>query len=252
MSGQTVIVKRMLRASCEEVFDAWLDPGGMREWMAWPRANLVPLPDGFTPEDGVMLEPLGVALYALDLNPIRPGDSVGVFGCGPIGLLVIQLARLAGAGQVVATDVLPHRVEAARKCGAHQAILAEDGRGIEEALRYAPADGLDDVFEVAGDNAAVEAATEAVRAGGKVTLVGIPSDDHTTVRASTVRRKGLSIQWVRRMKHTYPRAVQLVQHEQVDVRAEVTHTFPLSQVNEAFQTALRREGLKVVISMGKS
>ena len=222
--------------------------GGLREWIAWPEENLIPLPDGFTPADGAMLEPLGVALYALDLSPIRPGDAVGVFGSGPIGQLLIQLVRLAGAGEVIATDVLPHRVEAARKSGAHRAILAEDRRGADQVLQAAPKGGLDAVFEVAGDNAAVEAAVETVKPGGRVTLVGIPGDDSTTLRASVVRRKGLALQWVRRMKHTYPRAVQLVQREQIDVRTVVTQAFPIDQVRDAFTAAGKRDGLKVVVT----
>jgi L-iditol 2-dehydrogenase len=224
------------------------EDGSLREYMVWPDHCLFPLPEGFTAADGAMLEPLGVALYSVDLSGIRPGDSVGVFGCGPIGLLIIQLARLAGAGKIIATDVLPYRVEAAKACGADQAFFAGDRRGVDLIRMAVDGRGLDVVIEVAGDNAAVDAALELVKPGGKVTLVGIPSDDHTTVVASLVRRKGLALQWVRRMKHTYPRSIELVQRGQVDVRSVVSHTFPLEQVQEAFRTAQKREGLKVVIT----
>ena len=78
------------------------DDGALRERMAWPEELLHPLPDELSFEDGVMLEPLGVAIHAMDLGKIRLGDKVGVFGCGPIGLLMVQLApgvgRRAGAG----------------------------------------------------------------------------------------------------------------------------------------------------------
>src|SRR5205814_1852520 len=70
--------------------------GGLCEWIAWPEKAVLPLPTGFTPADAAMLEPLGVALHAMDLGHVRPGDTVGVFGCGPIGLLMIQIARLGG------------------------------------------------------------------------------------------------------------------------------------------------------------
>src|SRR5262249_60064598 len=66
--------------------------GGLREWMAWPERALVPLPPSLTPADGAMLEPLGIALHAMDLGHGRAGETVGVFGCGPIGLLMVQLA----------------------------------------------------------------------------------------------------------------------------------------------------------------
>ena len=70
--------------------------GALRELMAWPTANLVPLPDTIDDVAGAMLEPLGVGIHALRLARVRPGDTVGIFGCGPIGLLLIQLARDGG------------------------------------------------------------------------------------------------------------------------------------------------------------
>ena len=85
--------------------------------------------------------------------------------------------------------------------------------------------------------------------GGKVILVGIPADDRTSFRASTARRKGLTIKLVRRMKHTYPRAIELAAAGQIDLRSLVTHRFPLEKTAEAFATAQRREGLKVIIEL---
>ena len=107
--------------------------------------------------------------------------------------------------------------------------------------------GVDVAFEAAGENAAVEAAVAAARPGGKVILVGIPADDRTAFNASTARRKGLTIKLVRRMKHTYPRAIALVASGSVDVRSLVTHRFPLSEAARAFSVAQKRQGLKVII-----
>jgi L-iditol 2-dehydrogenase len=80
-----------------------------------------------------------------------------------------------------------------------------------------------------------------------VILAGIPGDDRTSFSASAARRKGLTIKLVRRMKHTYPRAIELVSKGLVDVRSLVTHRFPLTQAREAFATAERRDGLKVIV-----
>ena len=88
--------------------------GVFRELVAWPSASLVPLPDALTYTDAAMLEPLGVGLHAIRLGEIRPGDRVGVFGCGPIGIFLIELASISCATTIVATDVLPHRLAAAR------------------------------------------------------------------------------------------------------------------------------------------
>jgi len=195
-----------------------------------------------------MLEPLGVAIHAVDLAHLRVGMSVGIFGCGPIGLLILQLARLAGADQIIATDILPHRVEAARALGTEEAYLVENRISDQEAAMLARR-GLDVVFEAAGENAAVETAIAAVHPGGKVILVGIPPDDRTSFSASIARRKGLTLKLVRRMKLTYPRAIRLVESGKVDVRSLITHTFSFEQADAAFAAAARREGLKVIIKL---
>ncbi|MCX6066177.1 MAG: zinc-binding dehydrogenase, partial [Chloroflexi bacterium] len=207
------------------------------------------IPDTISNEDGAMLEPLGVAIHAVDLAHLKAGMTVGVFGCGPIGLLIIQLAKLSGATNIVATDKLPHRVEAAKACGAQHAFLTDDQPNVSPILAATLKRGVDVAFEVAGGQGAVEDAFAAVVPGGKVILVGIPSDDKTVFSAGVARRKGLTIKLVRRMKHTYPRAIEMVSKGLVDVRSLVTHCFPLEQAAQAFDVAERRVGLKVVINI---
>jgi L-iditol 2-dehydrogenase len=224
------------------------DDGSMREWMAWPEHCLFPLPDRLTAADGAMLEPLGVAIHTVDLAHVRPGTSVGVFGSGPIGLFCLQVAKAAGAARLVATDLASreHRLAAARALGA-EAFAAEDGhegRAIRESVG---GHGLDVAIEAAGAQAAVDAAVEAVCPGGRVVLAGIPADERTSVKVSSARRKGLTIVFVRRMKHTYPRAIALAAAGRVDLRSVVTHRFPLAEAARAFDVAARREGLKVVV-----
>jgi L-iditol 2-dehydrogenase len=221
--------------------------GGLGEWVAWPERCLVPLPPPLTEADGAMLEPLGVALHALDLAHLRSAAIVGVFGCGPIGLLLLQVARLAGA-RLFATDLpsRPHRLEAARALGA-EVFAAEAGREGGAIRDAAGGGGLDVALEAAGDNAAVDAAVEAVRPGARVVLVGIPSETRTSFVAGTARRKGLSLVLARRMGDVYPRAIRLVASGRVDVRSFVTHRFPLADVGSAFDVAVQRAGLKVLV-----
>ena len=108
--------------------------GGLRTLMAWPQRLLLPVPDTIVGDTVPLLEPLGIALHGLDLGHLRAGMSAGVFGAGPIGLMVIRALRAAGAGRIVATDALPHRVEAALASGADEAYLT-------------PVDGLPDGIE---------------------------------------------------------------------------------------------------------
>jgi L-iditol 2-dehydrogenase len=214
--------------------------------MTWPHQCLYPLPDALTDIEGVMLEPLGVAIHAVDLGHIRAGMTVGVFGCGPIGLLVLQVARVAGAARLLATEKLPHRLEAARSLGA-LSFQANGSRESAEILEVTRGRGVDVAFEATEDNGAAEAAVDAVKPGGRVVLIGIPTGDRTAFTASVARRKGLTIKLNRRMKHTYPRAIRLVESGLVDVRSLVTHRFPLTEFDQAFSVAQRRDGLKVVV-----
>ena len=219
--------------------------GAMTNQIWIPKSQIVALPESMDALEAAMLEPLGVAIHTVDLAHVRPGASVGVFGCGPIGLLCLQVAKAAGAARLVATDLAsrPRRLEAARAIGA-LAFAAEDAKAIPKATG---GHGLDVAIEAAGVQAAVDAAAEAVRPGGRVALAGIPSDERTSFRASTARRKGLTFAMVRRMKHTYPRAIALAAAGRVDLRSIVSQRFPLAEAAQAFETAARREGLKVVV-----
>ncbi|MCL6589086.1 MAG: alcohol dehydrogenase catalytic domain-containing protein [Firmicutes bacterium] len=222
------------------------EDGQLREYLAWPERCLVPLPDNISDDEGVLLEPLGVALHAVDLGHLRVGMTVAVFGCGPVGVMVAQLARLSGAKSVYVTETLPHRLEIALAHGFTG--FSADG---EEAVRILTATrgrGVDVAFEVAGEEAAVEAAFAAVRPGGRVVLIGIPGNDRTAFNAGTARRKGLTIKLVRRMKHTYGRAISLVGQGLVELRSLPAHHFPLEQGQAAFELAARREGMKVIVN----
>ncbi len=212
--------------------------GGLRRYLTWPTEALHPLPETMDGVAGAMLEPLGVAIHALDLGHVHLGSDVAVVGCGPIGLLMIEVARAAGARVVLAVDPLPHRREAAERAGAERVLAPED----------VPDDvGVDVAFEVAGTDPAVDTSMQVARAGARVVLVGIPSDDRTSFGASLARRKGLTIVMARRMNSVYPRAIRLVDRGLVDVDWLTSHRFPLAQAGEAFAVAAARTGLKVVV-----
>lgn len=221
--------------------------GGLREYVAWPTALLHPVPPRLSDVAAAMLEPLGVALHAFDLGHVRLADSVGIVGCGPIGLMLLQVARSAGAGPLITVEPLEHRRAAAAAIDGTLAIHPQADLPATLAAAGAP-EGLDVAFEVAGTDDAVGLAMRLVRPGGRVVLAGIPSNDATTFPASIARRKGLTIALVRRMKDAYPRAIRLVNAGAVDVESLVTHRFTLVNATEAFRTAAARRGIKTVIT----
>jgi len=221
--------------------------GGFQRYLTWPTARLHPLPETLTDADGAMLEPLGVAVHAVDLGHIPLGGSVAVIGSGPIGLLLIQVARAAGAARILAADPLAHRRIAAAEWGADEVLDPADDDYEGRLAAFTAGMGVDVAFEIAGNDAAIAAALQVVRPGGRVVLGGIPSTENSVFSASVARRKGLTIAMVRRMKEVYPRATALVVAGLVDVRGLVSHRFPLTAAEEAFTTASARRGLKVIV-----
>lgn len=220
--------------------------GALRELLAWPGARLVPLPDAIDDVTAAMLEPLGVALHALRLADLRPGGTIGIFGAGPIGQLLVQLALAAGASAVVVTDVLPHRVAAARDLGAIAALVAG---GAERAALLEALGGrlLDTSIEIAGEDDAIATAAALTRPAGRVVIAGIPAGNDSVVPASVARRKGLDLRFSRRMNRVHSEAIALVASGRVSPAVVVTAQHPLADVEVAFASAARREGGKVVV-----
>jgi L-iditol 2-dehydrogenase len=226
--------------------------GALREFLAWPETSLYPLSDDLDDRVGAMVEPLAVAIHGVDLGRLDEGATVGVVGSGPIGLLVVALARAAGAKLIVATDPSPERRAAATDLGASHVIEATGTEDDGEAVLAATGGrGLDVVFEVAGEAAAVECAVTAARPGARVILLGIPPDDRTTFAASVARRKGLTLKLTRRSTHdTFRRAVQLAEAGSIDLGGLVTLRVPLAEGPRAFEALVQRDGIKTVIEPG--
>ncbi len=242
---------------CERMRFAGQSPtdGALQTWLAWPASRCVPVPPSIPDEQVPLLEVLGIAVHALDLAGIRIDDGspagaghgrgliVGVYGAGPIGLVLIRALRAAGVATIVATDHLGHRVDAARASGATTALLVP-AEGRDPALAVP----VDIAFECAGDDSALETAVRAVRPGGRVLLLGIPVGDRTAFPAGAARRRELALQLVRRMEAgDLARAVGLVANGQVSLEGLVTHRFALRDAPTAFAALARRDGLKIVV-----
>lgn len=204
--------------------------GAMANRIWVPRSQVVPIPRGFSPLDAVMLEPLGVAIHAVDLAKPQLLERVALLGCGPIGLLLLQVLRAAGAGEIWAIDPQSHRRELARRLGA-----AHVGASVGELRDWTGGEGAPLVVEATNSPFGFRDAVLAARIGGRVVLVGIPDGDTYTLPAAEARRRGLKIKFSRRMGEVYPRAIALVESGAVDVATLVTHTFALEDAPEAFR-----------------
>jgi L-iditol 2-dehydrogenase len=146
---------------------------------------------------------------------------------------------------------LTHRRQAAARFGAAAALDPSREDVVREILNRTDGEGVDVVFEVAGSQEATRQAVEAVRPGGTIVLIGYWKTDEVTVPGIRAMRKGLTIRFVRRMKHTLPRAMDLARRGVVDLAALVTREFTLPDVAEAFIQAERRgpDLIKAIITL---
>jgi L-iditol 2-dehydrogenase len=211
--------------------------GALQECMIVNAHNCFPIPDRISDGAGTLLETLGVAIHAVDLGKLKVAKSVAVIGCGPVGMLILKLAKLAGADPVYAFDKLDWRVEKARQWGV-QAWNVDQVNPLQTLNSMTNGRGADVVFEAAWADQSIQLAADMTRIGGRLVLVGIPGDDRLTMQHSTARRKGLTIMMSRRMKHTYPRAIRLATSGVLDLDDLISETVTLEQTPAAFQRNL--------------
>lgn len=227
--------------------------GALCEYMTHPAELCFPIPDSISDAEGAILEPLGIALHAVGLAKLHPGDTIAMVGCGPVGLLTLQVALISGARAAYVTDVVPERLAVAKEFGATATFKADEGDPVAWVKEQTGGRGVDVAFETAWADETVAQVAGMARNGGKLIMAGIPREDVAIFPAHTVRRKGLTIKYVRRMKHTYPRAIPMVWDGLVNVERLITHRFPLEKVTEAYQlVASYKDGvIKALIEVAK-
>jgi L-iditol 2-dehydrogenase len=220
-------------------------PGLLRRYVTHPAVWCHKLPDNMSFEDGALLEPLSVALAAVDRAGIKLGDSVLICGAGPIGLVALLCAKAAGAEPIVITDIDQGRLDFAKelvagKPGTLRTYLVPKGKSEEEnAAAIVEAFGLepDICLECTGVESSIGAAIQAVRFGGTVFVVGVGKNEmkFPFMRLST-REVDLKFQY--RYSNTWPKAIRLVSSGLLgDVRKLVTHRYKLEDAVEAFRTS---------------
>jgi L-iditol 2-dehydrogenase len=220
--------------------------GGFAERTVVPQRALYHVPPGLPDRAGVLAEPLSCALYAHDRGRLRVGDQVAVIGAGTIGLLLVMLARRAGASLVVVSDPNPRKRELAVEVGADAAVDPDTEPAAERIRRLCGGRGADVAFEAVGTTATCLDTLAAVRSGGTAVLVGMPPPAATApVPLFGVLRRDLTIEavWLRRF--TFQRAVALL--PQLPVDRLLSHSVSLARIAEGFDLLRSGKAVKVVV-----
>lgn len=216
--------------------------GALAELIAVPQESLFAIGGRMTFAQATLAEPLSIALHAVRLAGALEGKTVAILGSGPIGLSIGLAARLAKAASVDATDKIDERLAAARtSAGARWAGNPLKTDVVREILALEPG-GVDIVFECCGKQEAVDQAVEILKPGGTLLLVGIPLESRVSFDISRLRRRELRIQNVRRQNQCVGEALGLIAEGRLDLDFMATHTFPLAEAQEAFETAFHYRG----------
>lgn len=210
--------------------------GVWAESVVIPQANARPTPSSIPVEVAAIQDPLGNAVHAALAGPIE-GRSVAVLGCGPLGLFSVGIAKACHASIVFAVEKHPYRLQLAEQMGADVLIdpMNEDMERVMMARTHG--EGVDVVLEMSGAPVAVKAGFRIARPGGRVTLMGIPSDPIVVDFAEDVIFKGLEVQGIvgRRLYQTWEQMQELLTSGRLDVRPVITHTVGFSQIAKAME-----------------
>jgi L-iditol 2-dehydrogenase len=210
-------------------------PGFFRELVNLPVSNLCPIPNDLSLEAASLLEPLAVAMHSLKFAAVQSGETVVVFGAGPIGLLTMACLKVAGAGRIWAVEPVAHRREMARRMGAHATIDPNEVDVVRQIHAETGKRGVDCAIDCATKEHTTNWAIGAARNGGRVVITGIHSAALVPFEVSPMRRKELAIFNVRRSNDETPAALELLVGRAGWFAPLVTHTRRLDQIAEAFR-----------------
>ncbi len=225
--------------------------GAMRELVTWPANRAFALPESLDMAVAPLIEPLCVAVHATELAPKLQGVDVLIAGCGAVGLFVLQMAKLRGAARVIVTDPIQARLATATELGADIAIEVGQRPPVVEVLAATRGRGVDVAFEAAGPQEALAQCLGAVRPAGEVLIIGIPSTDEYRLTSSDLRRREITLRFVRRQNENYPEAIELVREGSIRLEPILTHRFPIERAREAFSLAERKEdgAIRVAVTL---
>jgi len=212
------------------------------------------LPDHVSLEEGALLEPLSVAVYACKRAGVTVGAQVLICGAGPIGLVNLLTAKAMGAEKVCITDISESRLQMAKSLGADAIVLVKTkdpqkvASQVHEALGCSPTIAI----ECSGAEPSIQTSIYATRSGGTVVLVGLGAPNATLPIVNAATRE-VDIRGIFRYANCYQQALGLIASGKINVKPLVTHRFPLEETLQAFETARTGAGgaIKVIIDCDK-
>lgn len=222
--------------------------GGFAEYVAVPEQQVFLLPDGLSFEAGSQSETLSCCLNGIDLCDIKVGANVFILGAGPIGLMMLQLAKLAGAGKIVVSELIESKRQLALKLGADVAFdprKQDIGRVLGREF-----ENVDCVIEAAGTKQTTEQAIQYAGKACTVMLFGLVSPDtEISLKPYSIFQRELNITASFINPYTFSRAVHVLGSGKVKMDDIITDIVPLAEINRVFTEEHFRKCGKILIEM---
>ncbi|RLE80602.1 MAG: alcohol dehydrogenase [Thermoprotei archaeon] len=249
--GKCYYCKRGVVHFCERRVAIGIElQGAFAEYVAVPETNVHRLSNALSFEEAAFAEPIACCLHGQDLLNVGLGDTVAIFGLGPIGLIHLQLVRARGASLVIGVEVLEKRLKLGLKMGADLVINPLERDIIKEIREATGGRGVDAVIEATGNPQVLQNALKAVDYGGKVLVFGVaPMNALISISPFEIYRKEISIIGSFINPHTTERAVKILEARRINVRDLITHEVRIEQVLEVFEKlrTKREDFVKVIV-----
>lgn len=222
--------------------------GGFAEYCSVPAVQAYRVPDSVSLDVAAMAEPLACSVHGIDRANIRPGSNAVVLGAGGIGLMMVQLLRIAGVKTIIVSEPDEKKRSLASRLGADLVLdpLSSDVAGEIKAITHV---GADVVIESAGRLETAELAVKLARRGGTVLQFGVVSPDKLVkLSPYDIFYRELTILGSFVNPYTHARAIDLLESKQIDVVPLITHKFAIDDIAEALNTSQGKDAIKVLVT----
>jgi 6-hydroxycyclohex-1-ene-1-carbonyl-CoA dehydrogenase len=222
--------------------------GAYAEYVRAPAKDAFIMPKEIPLEEGcIIADAISTPYHAVkNRGQVKPGDTVAVFGCGGVGINLVQLSAAAGA-TVIAVDIMDKKLEWAKKLGATYTLNSQQSPDVTKDIRKMTNGGVDIAFEAIGNPKTITMAFSSLKKGGRLCVVGYTDKDMIISGAKTMFFEMEIVGSLGCRPVDYPRLIEMVRIGKVQVTPLVTHKFKLDQINEAFDTLRKGECIRAVV-----
>lgn len=221
--------------------------GGFSEYTVVDEYMVHKMPEGLSFEQGALVEPAAVALHAVRMSKLKPGDKAAVFGTGPIGLLVIEALKAAGAAEIYAVEVSKERLQKAKELGATAVINPREEDPVQK-LHELTGGGVDVAFEVTGVPTVLQQAIDSTSFEGETVIVSI-WEKEAGIQPNNIVLKERNVKGIIAYRDIFPAVMELMKRGYFSAEKLVTKRIKLEEiVTEGFETLMNeKDQVKILV-----